>query len=202
MSSSKTLLGKFNNLSHTIKPNDHLVHIYEHRDTLVDSVCNFVVPGLTSADGIIIIATKENSTEFIKSLERRSIDVPKAKLLGQLLILDAHETLKKIMSGGELDPLKFETVIGSVLQKLTRKHSQVRAYGEIVSILWNNGDEEKAIQLEKLWNDLATRHNFALLCGYQFHDEKSSKAHPCYSDVCNSHSHVITTDGHLSLYRR
>lgn len=202
MSNEKTHLGKFTNLSHTIRPQDHLVHIYQNKETLIESVCNFIVPGLTSGEAIVIIASKDNARDFISSLEKRSIDVSKAKLLGQLLFFDAHETLNKIMMNNELDPKRFEEVIGSVLSKFGTSYSNVRAYGEMVSILWNKGDEEKAIQLEKLWNELATKHNFSLLCGYQFDDHKSSTSHPCYSEVCKSHSHVITPDGHLSLYRR
>ena len=33
-------------------------------------------------------------------------------------------------------------------------------------MLWKEGRTEGAIKLEMLWNKLATRYGFALLCGY------------------------------------
>ena len=42
----------------------------------------------------------------------------------------------------------------------------VRAYGEMVNLLWRDGKAQQAIELEQLWNELASKYSFALLCAY------------------------------------
>ena len=43
----------------------------------------------------------------------------------------------------------------------------VRAYGEMVALLWEHGDVLAAIELEELWNDLGRELDFSLLCAYR-----------------------------------
>jgi len=42
----------------------------------------------------------------------------------------------------------------------------VRAYGEMVDVLWQRGERDAAIRLEEFWNDLARLQTFSLLCAY------------------------------------
>jgi hypothetical protein len=42
-----------------------------------------------------------------------------------------------------------------------RENATVRAYGEMVDLLWKDGLEEAAIRLETLWNELANTHVIA-----------------------------------------
>lgn len=52
--------------------------------------------------------------------------------------------------------------------------------------------------VEVLWNDLATRYSFALLCGYamgSFYKETATRG---YEHVCSQHTHVIGADGTIT----
>jgi hypothetical protein len=42
----------------------------------------------------------------------------------------------------------------------------VRVFGEMVALLWADGDRNGALVLEELWNDLTRRMSFPLLCAY------------------------------------
>ena len=42
----------------------------------------------------------------------------------------------------------------------------IRVYGEMVVRLWHAGLPDAALQLEELWNLLAERYKFSLLCAY------------------------------------
>jgi hypothetical protein len=42
----------------------------------------------------------------------------------------------------------------------------VLVFGELVAKLVNNGNPEAAVTLEGLWNELAARRSFDLLCAY------------------------------------
>ncbi|MDP9275804.1 MAG: MEDS domain-containing protein [Chloroflexota bacterium] len=42
----------------------------------------------------------------------------------------------------------------------------MRVFGEMVALLWAEGDRNGALVLEELWNDLTRRLSFPLLCAY------------------------------------
>jgi hypothetical protein len=79
-------------------------------------------------------------------------------------------------------------VIGSLLQGRSER-TLVRAYGEMVDVLWKDGREDAAIQLELLWNSLAGRYGFALLCGYAMGN--FFKQTDRFEEVCRQHTHII-----------
>jgi len=55
--------------------------------------------------------------------------------------------------------------------------------------LWRRGQADAAIRLEVLWNDLATKYSFSLLCGYAI--ESFSKDLSRIEEVCHEHTHVL-----------
>lgn len=59
---------------------------------------------------------------------------------------------------------KFKTAIVPVIEQATRgrKGCTVRAYGEMVNVLWQAGHTVAATRLEMLWNELAQTHDFSL----------------------------------------
>jgi hypothetical protein len=193
LSTELKLIGPFSNHSHQIQNSDHIVHFYDQVSTLTDAVCNFIVPGLTSNNGILLIAASENIKKFEKALERRSIDVAKAKTLHQLVLMDAEEVLSQFMVNDEPDRQKFFTTITPHLKKMNKKYPFTRAYGEMVNILWHKNLQESAIKLELLWNELAQSHQFCLFCGYKIDGKTSSQL----EDVCQAHTHVVSKDGKL-----
>lgn len=94
---------------------------------------------------------------------------------------------------------RFNDAIGPVLTAVAARHPGVtiRAYGEMVDLLWQQGQNAAAIRLEMLWNDLARAHDFKLLCGYamgNFYKGSSTE------EICGLHSHVVTETGtHVPL---
>jgi hypothetical protein len=103
--------------------------------------------------------------------------------------------LLSFMVGTMPDPILFKTQLGDVIAKLCvgRKPCPIRAYGEMVDLLWQDGNGEGAIKLEMLWNQLAGTYDFALLCGYAFGHFYKETRDPRYQQVCDLHSEVIAS---------
>jgi hypothetical protein len=73
------------------------------------------------------------------------------------------------------------------------KGKPVAVFGEMVGVLWSQRQFTTALEVEKLWNDLATIHYFYLRCVYPasgFGDEMKIP----YATVCAQHSHVISAE--------
>ncbi len=66
----------------------------------------------------------------------------------------------------------------------------MRAYGEMVDVLWQRGERDAAIRLEEFWNDLAKLQTFSLLCAYEMDPLDPAAYHPLEC-VCKVHTHLI-----------
>jgi DcmR-like sensory protein len=146
----------------------HEVQYYEHSRFLVARVADFVAPGLEAGEAAAVIAIPKHADLIAAELIARGIDVDAATKGGAFVSLDAVETLGKFMRGGRPDPTLFQTVIGATIEAARSKAKVpiVRAFGEMVAVLWAQGRPGAAIMLEDLWNRLLGHHPFSLLCGY------------------------------------
>jgi hypothetical protein len=101
------------------------------------------------------------------------------------------------MTDGKPDPEAFGNGMYEVIRRACRGRLDctIRIYGEMVDVLWKNGQQEAAIDLEMLWNQLAITHAFSLLCGYAMgHFYKDAQ----FQDICRQHTHVVSADGGMS----
>jgi len=98
------------------------------------------------------------------------------------------------------NPGKFEHHVGSLIRDMLggRKTTIVRAYGEMVDVLWKLGQEDAAIRLEILWNTLATTYGFALLCGYS--TGNFYKQAERFQEVCSQHTHVLDSEPNVVVF--
>ncbi|HLZ47420.1 MAG TPA: MEDS domain-containing protein [Candidatus Limnocylindria bacterium] len=146
----------------------HEVTYYEHSRFLVGRVADFIAPGLTAGEAAVMVATPKHADLVEAELIARGIDVAAAERAGTFVSLDAVETLGKFMLNGRPDPYLFDTVLGTTIERARAAAAVpiVRAFGEMVAVLWAQGRPGAAIALEDLWNRLLGHHPFSLLCGY------------------------------------
>jgi hypothetical protein len=173
----------------------HAVRFYEDDQSLYRIASSFIGAGLVAGQPAVVIATPLHREEIARALEALSCDVNELCATGQLLMLDAEETLLTFMKDGSPEAAAFHASLDRTLNSVTagRPRGTVRAYGEMVDCLWKDGQSEAAIRLEVLWNQLATNRTFSLLCGYSVgHFYK----HGAYEDICRQHTHVLSGAGH------
>ncbi len=174
----------------------HVVQFYDTETYLAAAVADYLAGGLRSGQPVLAIATPEHRDAFTIRLKAKGFEVERARASGQLIMLDAVETLATFMSGSVPDADRFKMVIGEVLSRAVcgTSHSVTRAYGEMVDILWREGNTDGAIRVEELWNDLATAHSFSLLCAYGMSNFSRESHSPGFEAICRQHVHVIPTE--------
>src|SRR5207245_9389618 len=133
---------------------------------LFDAVAHFAGAGLAAGEPVLIVATEPHRMAFAQLLRRNGCRVEEAVASGLLTMLDAQETLVRFMVGNEPDAERFYSVLGETLQNSRAHRSQVRVrvFGEMVDLLWRGGNRAAAIRLGELWDELARRHSFTVLC--------------------------------------
>jgi hypothetical protein len=177
-------------------PPHHAVQFYGSDRSLYRSVAGFLSEGLVDGQPAVIVATPTHAAGILQRLSDQLVDVERARARGDLVVLDAQETLGRLMAGGVPSASTFEVQIGGMIDSLLRgrERTVVRAYGEMVDVLWKQGLADAAIYLEVLWNRLAQakRSSFSLLCGYcmgNFYKQAEK-----FEEVCSQHTHVMGPD--------
>jgi PAS domain S-box-containing protein len=171
----------------------HLVQLYDaDEQNLTENVTHFLSEGLQHGEGVMVIATPDHAEAFRRRLQLTGADPDRAQRNGNLLFLDAQELLAQFMSGGRPDRGRFDSAIDAALNQVYSS-AGVRAYGEMVGILWNAKQRGAAIQLEALWNDCLEATGIRLFCGYPI-DVFSSEFHTAEVDaILQSHTQLISS---------
>jgi hypothetical protein len=77
------------------------------------------------------------------------IDLPEARGCGRYIALDASEALGRFMVGGRPDAARFKIAIGQLVSGAVESAPNVRIYGEMVAVLWDEGNVAAAIALRQ-----------------------------------------------------
>ena len=181
----------------THAPDDHLlrhsVHFYDRPSSLIDRVCEYVREGIRAGDAAIIIVTPAHLQSIDACLGARGFDVPELRKSGQYVSLDAEQTLELFMVSGRPDRQRFSEVVGGQLLRMHATHTRVRAFGEMVALLWAEGNSKAALELEDLWNELLGHHPFSLLCAYSLDVLGKPASLQTVVDIAVLHGRVLGT---------
>jgi hypothetical protein len=172
-------------------PGEHGVQIYRELGELASSVGRFLEAGFETGEPAVVIATADHRQVFLRELERNGRQAGDLQEQGVLRCLDAEETLAAFMEGAAPSAARFEEVVGGALGEVADcfPDRTVRAFGEMVDVLAQRGQQGAAIELEELWNSLLETRRVALLCGYQldvFDLETQTSALP---EIVRTHTH-------------
>ena len=64
------------------------------------------------------------------------------------------------------DEILFLDSINGLLKRVQKNKRKIRAFGEMVALLWQKGKNGATVQLENLWNQLHKQEQFTLFCAY------------------------------------
>ncbi|HEY6234642.1 MAG TPA: MEDS domain-containing protein [Candidatus Elarobacter sp.] len=171
----------------------HLVQMYgSDPQPLVRSVGRYLADALAAGEGTVVIATASHRDAFLDELRSLGTDPATAIAGGRLVVLDAHDTMARFMVGGQPDRERFEATVRPVLSALlARCPAGVRAYGEMVGVLWEAGRFCAAIRLEEFWNGLLCDGGFRLFCAYPIDVCGDAFTSADVDAVMSTHTHVV-----------
>ena len=171
----------------------HNVQFYRTDAFLTAAVVDFLAAGVRVGQPIIVIATEPHRRAFAEGLRRTGLDT-ELFFSGRVAYwLDARETLAAFMDGPLPDSELFFATVGRVFEKLLHKQHYlvIRGYGEMVDVLWRDGNTDGALRLEALWNELADRYKYSLLCGYSVENFLHDSGLDGFRRVCAHHTHAL-----------
>ena len=168
----------------------HSVHFYETDEALMQRLGSIVLSGLHSGISALLVMTDEHDTQFRALLKRRGIDPHRAERNGQVFFADAEQTLSRFMRNGMPHEKLFKDSVGRLVRTASAasKRAGLTAFGEMVALLWEQGNKEGALALEELWNELLQEVSFHLHCAYPKALFRGAGATSEISSICNTHS--------------
>ncbi len=188
----------------------HAVLFYGHDEELAERVVGYLLEAFAKGGVAVVIATPEHRRKFEARLRKAlggDAALAAAADSGAYLPLDARETVRALMPAdrldpapasrldpapaGRLDPVAFDRVIGDLIRQAGTGGRPVRAYGEMVALLWDDGLVNAAIQLEAMWNELGRAHSFSLFCGYPAGSVTRDGHLDAFAAMCRLHQEVV-----------
>jgi MEDS: MEthanogen/methylotroph, DcmR Sensory domain len=169
---------------------EHIAQFYENDTALIDTLTGFVGGGLKAGESTIIIATPGHLRSLEQRLVDSEVDLVSAILDDRYFALDAEATLASFMVDGGPDEQRFNLLLTQLLERATVKDRRVRAFGEMVALLWARGETEATVRLEQLWQRACKSRSLSLFCAYP----KSGCARgprASLDDICSAHTRVI-----------
>jgi hypothetical protein len=173
-----------------IAPCDHFVQLYEENDIFLEALEGFVSGGIHSGDSVIVIATPTNRKALDNRLKAQGLDLMAVVAQDQYITLDAEETLSKFIVKGWPDDELFTEVVTGLITRARGNGRRVRAFGEMVAILWARGDTAATVRLEYLWENLCQKEGFSLFCAYPKAGFTQNKR-AAISAICATHTKVF-----------
>ncbi|MCW2645823.1 MAG: putative two-component sensor histidine kinase protein [Pseudonocardiales bacterium] len=183
----------------------HVVQFYGSDDELVGSASDYLADGLCAGEVAVVVATAAHQAAFEAALSAKGVDVSAARTGGSYIVLDAETTMRRFLVSNWPDRGDFDATVGGLIRKATETGRPVRVYGEMVALLWDAGHVNAALELETLWNELASEVAFSLFCAYPTQSVAGDAHLDAFAEVCRLHSAVVggrvTPDGDVTTAR-
>ena len=184
-------------------PRDHIVQLYQDQQFLNRAVCRFAAGAIASGEGVILVPTAAHWEAFRPRLEAEGVNVKDAQGRGQLTVVDADELLPRFMKDAMPDAPVFLGLAADVITKARgrTRYPKVRWWGEMVNILWEQGNVAASMSLEDQFDRLAKHHEIAIFCSFVM-DNFNSEVHlRLLPRLGQNHSHLIPVEDYARLER-
>jgi hypothetical protein len=175
-----------------IAPTEHVVQIYESDESFLELLSGFVAGGIMADECTIVLATRVHLTLLKEKLTLAGFDLPKLSDNGIFIGIDAEEALSRFMVNDWPDENLFTHMVTELIARARSEGRVVRAFGEMVAILWANGQIGATIRLEQLWNKFCQTQAFCLFCAYP-QSGFAQDATDSIGHICNAHTKMITS---------
>lgn len=173
-----------------IAPCDHVVQIYEDDGVFLDMLAGFVGGGIKGGDCTVIIATQEHLKALDMRLRAFGLNVDSLVRNDQYIPLNAEESLSKFMIDGWPNESLFSDFVTGLIERAGIGNRKVRAFGEMVAVLWAQGLNGATVQLEHLWNHFCDKEAFCLFCAYP-KSGFTQDINQSMINICGKHSMMI-----------
>jgi len=169
----------------------HFVRFYDDTELLLDEVAGFLGRAIRARGHGIVIATGAYGDALRGRLDALArAEGHATPPAWDLTWLDAETTLARLLVDGWPDRARFLHEIGRLVSVACADGRPVHLFGDMAALLCARGRYDAALQLERLWNELARQLDFSLFCAYPWHLFPAADVAHVFRQVCAEHKHA------------
>jgi hypothetical protein len=174
----------------------HIVQLYQDDEFYGEAISHFAAEGLVRGESIILVATGPHWENISRRLRGKGFDTDQLFRDGQLTLLDADATLPKFMAGKVPDGTIFKPLAKQTIAKARAggKFPRVRWWGEMVNVLYVDGNTRGSHRLEEFFDQVAHEESIAIFCSFLMDKFDPRIYDEAFGNVCRTHSHIIPCD--------
>nr|WP_298719303.1 MEDS domain-containing protein [uncultured Steroidobacter sp.] len=168
----------------------HIVQFFNSDDEYVRAAGCFLREGLMAHETCVVVATAEHHRQLDQYLLEAGLNPVTLSAEYRYVPLQAEQVLPTFFDARSgIDQQRFHRQFNLLLAQAASRGQPVRIFGEMVSLLAEQGQPALAIQLEELWNELSRHHSFSMFCSYR---ASPFTENPRYRKLLHSiHTHVV-----------
>jgi hypothetical protein len=174
-----------------IAPCEHVLQIYDNNEIFINTLAGFVGDGINAGDCTIVLATREHLQSLDTALSAHGINVGSLISEDQYIPIVAEDALALFMINDWPDPALFLKMVTGLFNRASKNNRNVRAFGELVAVLWAQGNNGATVQLEHLWNQFCAQNQMTLFCAYP-KSGFTEDAEESIKSICATHSKIIS----------
>jgi DcmR-like sensory protein len=180
----------------------HAVQFYSGENFLLDSGARFISTALGAGNSAMLISTQAHRDGIAERLKTLGVDADGAVRKGRYVTVDALQLLAQLVVDGQLSRTRFDEFLHQFMLPLRAaaesERQLVAVFGELVGMLWADGDPEAAIELEHFWNELSSQGSYCLRCLYPIASFSDPAQSELFTKLCAEHVGTIPPDSHLA----
>ncbi len=174
-------------------PRAHLVQFYNEDVVLAQNVVLYIKEGVERGERIVVVSTAAHTKLFREQLRASGTPTEPLERDRRLQFIDAQDTLASFLVDDEPDWIRFDRTIGSLIREARTAPGTtgVRAFGEMVDLLWKQGRLGAATRLEGFWNRLRRTEALTLFCSYTVDVLEPGTTSAELQELISTHSQLL-----------
>lgn len=171
----------------------HVAVVHSSAAMLPVEYARFTGAALAQGRPVVIIAPRASLEHVHARLEHDGIAIGRAIDEGRYRAYDLSSELARLMPDGRYDRNRFRESGTRMLDDLAKAVPGLRAAvcGEMAPHLWREGRTDAALDLEQLWDDLASASGADVLCPYCVDASRLVQGeHSVFREICSVHGAV------------
>ena len=149
---------------------------------------------LNNGNAALVVASASHHGQFLSRLQAHGVDVNAVIEQGRYVAQDVARALSSVMVNDLPDPDNFSKLAGDLIARaaisLGGDTSRVVVCGEGTTRLWEQGNEEGVVRLERLWDEMAKDYGIQVHCGYLASGFDGEGERELFERICAEHSSV------------
>lgn len=173
----------------------HPVQIYDRLDFLASAVAHYAAEGLQRGEAVLLNGMPSNTDAVRASLRSRGIDADAAVRSGQLTIFDVRQGLGCMDAEGAVSEAGLHASLCDATEKARDggRFTGARWWGELTNLLYQRGERDAALGVERVAGEAARDAGTAILCSF-LGDRFDAAHYDGLRSMCCAHTHVIPAE--------